>query len=383
MKKLVKSFLHRMQVGAYPGEPLITLSVSKRVILENLESFRNMTPHGIVAPVLKSNAYGHGLALVATILEKNAPRAPFFVIDSYFEASALRNEGIRTPLLIIGYTSPEIILKNKLPHVICTITSLDTLKKISTYAGNKENTPVKIHLKIDTGMKRQGVLIDEIETAISLIKNSKNITLEGICSHLPDADNTDASFTREQIKLWNNVVKKFRAEFPTLAYWHLSNTDGHAFSNDIDANVSRLGIGLYMHPTPTLEMKTIVTGIKKIKRGDKVGYNGTFTPQKDMTIATIPVGYFEGVDRRLSNKGVVKICKNGNDYFAPMCGRVSMNITTIDVSGIEGLSVGDSVIVFSSDKKESNSIEAVAKTCDTISYEILVHIPAHLKRVIK
>ena len=379
MKKLVKSIFHRIHTGGYSSEPLITISISNQAILENLESFRKMTSHGVVAPVLKSNAYGHGLALVANILEKNAPQSPFFVIDSYFEASALRNEGIRTPLLIIGYTSPETILKNKLANVICTVTSLDTLTKIAK--GNK----TKIHLKIDTGMKRQGVLIDEIDTAISLIKNSKNITLEGICSHLPDADSvdkSDTSFTRIQIKLWNSIVKKFRAEFPTLTYWHLSNTDGHAFSNEIEANVSRLGIGLYTKPSPVLEMKTIVTGIKKIKTGDKVGYSGTFTAQKDMTIATIPVGYFEGVDRRLSNKGVIKIHKNEKNYFAPICGRVSMNITTIDVSGIEGLSVGDQVIVFSSHKKDANSIEAVAKACDTISYEIFVHIPAHLKRIV-
>ncbi len=379
MKKLVKSILHRMRAGAHPGEPLITLSISKQALLENLESFRDMTPHGSVAPVLKSNAYGHGLTLIADILEKNAPRTPFFVIDSYFEAAALRNEGIKTPLLIIGYTAPEVILKNKLANVVCTVTHLDTLRKIAA----EKSTHAKIHLKIDTGMKRQGILIEEIDEAVSCIKNAGNITLEGICSHLPDADASDASFTRTQIKIWNDVTKKFRAEFPTLTYWHLSNTDGHAFSSEIEANVSRLGIGLYTKPTPVLEMKTIITGIKKIKAGDKVGYSGTFVAHKDMTVATIPVGYFEGVDRRLSNKGVIKIHKNGKDYFAPICGRVSMNITTFDVSGIDGLSVGDSVIVFSANKKDANSIEAVARACDTISYEILVHIPAHLKRVAK
>jgi alanine racemase len=136
-----------------------------------------------------------------------------------------------------------------------------------------------------------------------------------------------------------------------------------------------------MKPIPALEMKTIITGIKKISAGEKIGYSGTFTAPRTMTLATIPVGYFEGVDRRLSNKGLVKIIKNGKTYFAPMCGRVSMNITTLDVSNIARLCVGDPVIVFSSKKEDRNSIEAVANICETISYEILVHIPAHLKRV--
>jgi alanine racemase len=259
-------------------------------------------------------------------------------------------------------------------------------------SASSTKNPVHIHLKIDTGMGRQGILPEEIDTAITILTHSKHIVLQGICSHFPDADNTDPSFTQVQIKKWNGIVKKFRvlsAEqiplFPSLKYWHLSNTDGHEYSKEIDANVSRLGIGLYLHPTPVLEMKTVITSIKKIKKGDKVGYSGTFIAPHDMTIATIPVGYFEGVDRRLSNTGFVKVIKNGDTatYFAPIIGRVSMNITTIDVSGILDVKQSDSVVAISANPKDTNSVEAIALTCETISYEILVHIPAHLKRVVK
>jgi alanine racemase len=215
MKRLIKSLVRRMRTQKEYVEPLITISISKGALLGNLEQFRKMTPHDSIAPVLKSNAYGHGIALVAKTLEKNiantagAGNIPFFVIDSYFEAAALRNEGVRTPLLIIGYTSPEIILKNKLAEVICTVTSLDTLKKLSS-----SGTRVRIQLKIDTGMHRQGILVSEVEEAIACIKNAGTLILEGISSHLPDADGADASFTRGQIQKWNGIVKIFRAEFP-------------------------------------------------------------------------------------------------------------------------------------------------------------------------
>jgi len=141
MKQLLKRLLRRIRSMGTPetgSDPLITISISKKALLTNLYHFAVLTPHGNIAPVLKSNAYGHGLALVAHVLEdeRNHPQSPaskipFFVIDSYFEAAALRNEGIRTPLLVIGYTTPETILNNRLRDVICTITSIDTLKKIS------------------------------------------------------------------------------------------------------------------------------------------------------------------------------------------------------------------------------------------------------------
>jgi len=246
-------------------------------------------------------------------------------------------------------------------------------------------------------MHRQGILSEEIDEAIVLLRNAApNLVLEGISSHLPDADNIDTSFTQAQIKKWNSIVKRFRNDtnFPNFSYWHLSNTDGHAFSKDIEANVSRLGLGLYLGlgqistaasvtPASALEMKTIISGIKYIRTGDKIGYSGTFTAPNDMTIATIPVGYFEGVDRRLSNTGFVKIESGETIYFPPIIGRVSMNITTIDITDIPGVNVGHHVVVVSANVKDKNSVRAVAELCDTIPYEILVHIPAHLKRIVK
>lgn len=410
----------------YPYEPLITVEISKSRLLHNLQEFERIAPHGRIAPVLKSNAYGHGLIEIAKILEterkshehfpkpaKNIAASisstPFIVVDSYFEAVALRAKGIKAHILIIGYTRPETIIASSGANTSYTITSLETLKEIDSMTSKKRPERLEtgaidffkplrlsrgghlIHLKIDTGMHRQGILPEEISEAISIIKSNPNIVLEGICSHLADADNNDESFTESQINVWNKYVKVFKQEFPTLRYYHLSNTDGHRFAKDIDANVSRLGIGLYgisdtseitksMDLQPALEMKTVVTSVKHLKDGECVGYSKTYKACKDCVIGTIPVGYFEGLDRRLSNKGFVLV---GTDRVpCPIVGRVSMNITSIDMSAVPNIKIGDPVVVISSDPKDPNSIVSIARACETIPYEIAVKIPAHLKRVV-
>jgi alanine racemase len=384
----------------FPYEPLIKVEISRSRLIHNLKEFQKLAPTHRVAPVLKSNAYGHGLLEVAGILEEERMRSesnrnniPFFVVDSYFEAVALRARGIKTPILIIGYSRPEMILSSRLHNVSYTIASLASLQAILN-----AKRPISIHIKIDTGMRRQGILPEEIDQAIKLLKNNKNINVRGICSHLCDADDSDPSFTNNQISTWNKIVELWKTAFPTtLEYIHLSATDGHHYSPKILANVSRLGFGLYglsenfdgmLDQKPVLQMKTIITGTKKLHAGETVGYGNTFTSDREITIATIPVGYFEGVDRRLSNVGTVLV--SPGKVECPIIGRVSMNITSIDISAVMEAKMASSdivldgmeVIVFSNDHTSKNSIGSVAKLCGTIGYEIVVHIPEHLKRVV-
>ena len=392
----------------FPYEPLIAVEISRSRLIHNLNEFRKLAPNGCIAPVLKSNAYGHGLIEVAEILETESGcvTSLFFIVDSYFEAIALRAKHIHTPILIIGYTRPETIAIAKLKHISFTVTNMETLRALAKKA-EIENThggmigiqlpivgarwPHIIHLKIDTGMRRQGIMPEEINETIEIIQGSQSIILEGICSHLSDANNEDEAFTDSQIILWNKIVRQFRSKFPHLKYWHLSNTDGHRFKGEIEANVSRLGIGLYglidgksftppLDLKPVMEMKTIITGIKKLQIGETVGYGNTFTAQKNMTIATVPVGYFEGIDCRLSNSGIILI--GPENIPCPIIGRVSMNITTIDISNVIGVNVGTAVTIISNDPDQPNSIEKIAEKCNTITYDIAVKIPAQLKRAV-
>ncbi len=387
------NFLTWLSRKRHPYEPLITVEISSSRLINNLREYSRIAPKKGLAPVLKSNAYGHGLIEVAGIIEKEMmsreiPVCPFFVVDSYFEAIALRAGRIKTPLLVIGYSRPETIVNSSLKNISFTISNLETLKSI---AGVKK--PLSIHLKFDTGMHRQGFPQNEIREVCWIVKANPQITLRGICSHLCDADNSDPAFTKNQILTWNNLVKKMEAEFPSLEYIHLSATDGLRYNREISANVSRLGLGLYgladigrysetdrPNILPVLELKTIITGIKQLKNGQTIGYGNTFKANHDMTIATIPVGYYEGLDVDLSNKGSVEVGQE--KAICPIIGRISMNISTIDISHISDPHIGLPVTVISNNPKSPCSIREISKLCDGIPYEIAVHVPAHLKRVI-
>jgi alanine racemase len=207
-----------------------------------------------------------------------------------------------------------------------------------------------------------------------------------LCSHLANSDSSDKSFNEHQIKIWNDQTEIWSQQFPTIKYFHLSNTGGFSYSKETKANVARLGIGLYgIDPTeneilsdlkPALEMKTVISGTKNIKKGEKVGYSITFEANKDMRIATFPAGYYEGIDRSLSSKGFVKI----GDKFAPIVGRVSMNITTIDITDLPEAKLNSEVTVISKVSSDKNSIINNAKTAGKIPYDLMVHIPQGLRR---
>lgn len=360
---------------------LITIYVNKRAILDNLAAYRQAYPELEFAPVLKSNAYGHSLVPVARILDSQ--RIPFLIVDSYYEARLLRDNNIRTPILIIGYVEPQIILKSRLDRLSFCITSLEQLEQLA-----KSQRKLNLHLKIDTGMHRQGILVSELEQGIQILKDNSNLNLEGISSHLADADNIESKSVSKQLKNWTKAQDIIMRDFPHITYYHISATAGFLHTDKNTHNLARLGLGLYgisladnpkIKLKPALSMQTIISGVKKISKGDTVGYNDTFVAPRDMLIATIPAGYAEGIDRRLSNKGQVEV----NGILCPIIGRVSMNITTIDVSDVPAVKLGDTVTIISDDNASPISVSNIAKTCQTIPYEILVHIPAHLRRVIK
>ncbi len=374
----MRKLFRRLRQEQFHYTTLIRVVIYKSEILHNLNVFRKRFPKTEIAPVLKSNAYGHGLLHVASMLDQES--LPFFCVDSFFEALILRNEGIQSPLLIIGYTPLENILANKLKNVAFAVIGLEELKRL----GASLRSRVRIHLKLDTGMHRHGILPEEISEAIGIVKNHPHIILEGIYSHLADADKEGSRHVGLQIARWNELVAQFKKECPNLKYFHLGATAGSRYSPQVDANVLRIGIGLYgislgpdhLDLHPALEMKTRITSLRTLHAGEYVGYNATFMTRIKTKIASIPMGYMEGIDRRLSGKGVVTIRGVG----CPIVGRVSMNITSIDVSAAPVVRLDDEVTVISKEKGVANSIEHMAELCDTIPYDLLVHIPQHLRR---
>lgn len=362
-------------------DPLIKISIRREAISGNYRAYQARYPGVGLAPVLKSNAYGHGLVEVASILQSETP--PFLVVDSFFEALLLRRARIKTKILIIGYTRLDLLLRHTLKNVSFTIISLESLRQLA----KDLRFPQRIHLKVDTGMHRQGILPAEISAAAGLVRSNPNIVLEGICSHFADAKSEDKSYTRQQIGVWNQVVKAFRQSFPGIAFFHVAATAGLGYQQEIDSNVARLGMGLYgIQQSPfeqlelalALEMRSVISSAKAIAAGEQVGYNLLFTSPAPMRLATVPAGYNDGVDLRLSNAGQFRI----NGKPCPIVGRVSMNITTIDVTAVPAVRVEDEVEILSRERGAPNSVENIAKICHTTPYEIFIHLPASLRRTV-
>ncbi len=376
MKKLINLF-RRWRRRDYA--PLIEILIYKNRLLENLHTFQVAHPNMEFAPVLKSNAYGHGLREIAGILDTE--NCPFFCVDSYFEAMTLRNYGIRTPILVIGYTEPANLKYRSLQNVSYAIVGMDHLRGIL----QTPSSPVAFHLKLDTGMHRQGILPEEIPGAISLLKKNGNIKVTGVFSHFADADSKNSAFTERQIEVWNKSIRILRSEIPGIRYAHLAATAGSFHAKKIDANVIRLGLGLYgydvsperiMNLKPVLQMQTKITSTRLVQKGNAVGYGLTFKATKPVKIATIPAGYYEGLDRRLSNKGFVSI----ENKPCKIVGRVSMNMASIDITNIAAEGITKPVVMIHADPKAKNSAQSMARLAKTNCHEILVHVPAHLRR---
>lgn len=358
---------------------LIRIVVNAAALKANLKTLQSLAPQWQIAPVLKSNAYGHGLELVAHVFERE-PHIPFLCVDSYFEAEALRAAGITKDILILGYTPLSVIGAGH-RGVSFSVASLDDLAALAT-----RRTRAPLQLKFDTGMHRQGIPHDDAGTAIALLQKNPHLKVSGVFSHLANPGKAGSPLTRIQIERWNALVRKFQKAFPDIHFYHLASSVGFRLASSIEATIGRAGLALYgigsknfsVPLTPALRMETRVTSLRTVPKGETVGYNGAFVASRALTAATVPVGYFEGIDRRLSDAGSFTV----HGAAASIIGFVSMNVTSCDVTDIPDVVTGTPAVLISDDISAPNSIERIATTCGTIPYEILVHIPAHLQRTL-
>lgn len=268
----LKKILRKLSMTNVGYQPLIEVRIFKDALLHNLNEFKKHHPGLQFAPVIKSNAYGHGMVQVAEVLDKEDKA--FFMVDSFYEALVLRRAGIKSKILMLGFNRVEQLVNPKLKDCSATIIDFSTLREVI----KKLKKPMFYHLKIDTGMHRQGLWGEEIEQAVALIKSNPNFVLEGLCSHLADADGESEAYTKKQIELWNQTVELYKKSFPYIKYFHLAATAGTRYSQNIKANVARVGIGLYginpapsvkMDLRPALEMVSVVSSVRTIPAGKK------------------------------------------------------------------------------------------------------------------
>lgn len=355
-------------------QTLNLIQISKQRLIVNYKQLASLDKGIQIAPVLKSNAYGHGIIEIAKVLDE--VNAPFFCVDSLYEAYKLQKISVKTPILIMGYTDPENFKVKKLPFSY-TVFDLELTKILDKYQPG-----CKVHIFVDTGMNREGIPLDELPNFLTEIKKLHNLKIEGLMSHLASADNKVDPLNKIQINNFKKALQVCKKHGINPRWIHLFNSDGLLNLPGV-GNLTRSGLALYgissnTNLKPILTLKTRIIQIKRIKTGDRIGYNCTFIAKHNMTIGILPLGYYDGVDRKLSNKGIVQIM--GID--CPILGKVSMNITTIDITHLKNPQIGEEVIVYSNNSSDKNSIENIAKTCNKIPYEILVNLAESTRRVV-
>ncbi|MCU0847927.1 MAG: alanine racemase [Spirochaetes bacterium] len=337
---------------------------------------------GILLPV-KADAYGHGIIEISRYAEECCP-VDMLGVASLDEGIELRNAGIGLPILVLGLIIPsekqiEIIFDYDL---IQTVAYPDLAEKISEIAVRR-NREAQIQLKIDTGMGRIGCMPEEAPGIYKKISGMKNISIQGVYSHFPDADNPESEMTLRQVDKFKGIIDSIENEGCRVGFKHISNSAGLINYPASIFNMIRPGIMSYGYAVngkknnldliPSMTLKSCILFIKRMKKGSTVSYGMTYTLDKDANIATIPIGYGDGYSRFLSNKGSVLIGKKSY----PVAGRVCMDQIMINI-GDDEYEIGEEVVLFG---KEIITASTIAGWIGTIPYEITCGISKRVPRV--
>ena len=334
-------------------------------------------PNVVVIPVIKADAYGHGALPIAACLA--VVGVPGFAVATVNEAQALKDSGIKESILILGALYEEDLPLVLRGGIVPVLWEPESARQLSAFA-QQEGKTVDVQVKIDTGMSRAGVLKTEALAFISLVKELPGLNLVGLLSHLAVADGEkewERRYTENQAQAFAAICTgSFESNSQPLAL-HLANSAALVRYDFSGCNQARAGIALYgSYPDeglrdkidlrPVMTVKSGIVLLKTLKPGSSVSYGCTYTARGKITIALLPIGYADGLRRSLSGRGEVLI----RGQRAPIAGRVCMDWTMVDVSDIEGVAVGDEVVVLGTQGDEEISAEELAATLGTISYEV-------------
>jgi alanine racemase len=403
------------------------IEVNKKAIEKNYRVFRDLIKGDCkLMAVVKSNAYGHYLIDFAKEMQKLG--ADWLGVDSIVEGVTLRKEGITIPILVLGYTLPENFEIAQKNNISLTISSFESLENLTDYlASHPRETlgaslrvslgfnSIKIHLKIDTGMHRQGFFASDMPKVIEILKTKfssrshlrassrnlpdgkagdlfPNLILEGIYTHFAAAKNPAfPKDTLNQITEFKKAVEVVgKAGFKPLR--HASATSGAILFPEAHFDMVRIGIGMYgLWPSkevkmasegrfklnPALSWKTIIGEIKELKAGERLGYDFTERLAKDSRVAILPIGYWHGYPRALSSTGYVIIDGQPTTGRARILGRVTMDMITVDITDIENVKMGDEISLIN----ENVTADDLADLSDTCNYEIVTRLNPLMKRI--
>lgn len=363
--------------------------ISLTALKANFKALQKLAKGSEVLPVVKANAYGHGLVPVSKALVQAG--AKFLAVAFVQEGVALRQSGIKTPILVLTPTlPPEIpaLLKNRL---IPQVSSVEGAKAISKAARNLGLKKVAVHVKIDTGMARVGIQAAYVLREIEAIRRIPGIQITGVYTHLATADWTDPKYAWRQITLFKQALEKIHRHTGIIPDTHVANSAALiTYYPQSKGTWVRPGIALYgVYPnpamknrvklTPVLQLKTRVLHVKTLEKGESVSYGRTYKAKKRIKVATLGMGYADGLLRSLSNKGSCLI----KGKKVPLIGTVCMDMTMADVSNIPGVKAGDVATLIGRDGKAFLPVEEQAAKAGTISYELLCAVGDRVTRIYK
>ncbi len=369
---------------------LTQIVINRKAIENNLKQFKKLIgKNTLLMPVVKSNAYGHGMIEVAKICDLNSFVERICVVN-LDEAITLIKNGIKKPVMILSFyelDTEKIKLAIK-QGVIFPVYSTDQINFLNNTA-KKLGCGVGIHLKIDTGATRVGVLPKNALEFAKQIIALKNLYLEGIWSHFASSED-DLEYTKKQQSEFEKTVDALEKHDIYIPIKHFACSAATIFHKTARYSAVRLGLSLYgLYPNekskkliklqPALSMNTKVIQVKSIGPKTKIGYGGTYQTKIESKIAILPIGYWEGIDRKLSNTGEVII----GGIKCPIRGRICMNLTMVDVTKVKNVKAGDDVVIIGQQGKQVISVDDLAKKIGTINYEVVDRINPLLPRIIK
>jgi alanine racemase len=378
---------------------LIWAEIDLKAIAHNVAELRRITqPESRLMAVVKANGYGHGAIEVAQCALKNGAAA--LGVARIEEGIQIREAGIRAPVLIFGYTLPQHaadLLEYDLNPCVYKATSARKLSGKAASLGKK----IRAHLKVDTGMGRLGQLpqnfdpensaainADALEETLT-IAGLEGLELEGICTHFATADSSDKSYAEKQLHLFKNYLKRLHQVGFNPSVIHAANSAALIDMPQSHFDMVRPGIAIYgLYPSdevqrnkvslkPAMALKARIIHLKKVPAGFKVSYGSTHETRKPTTIATVAVGYADGLSRLLSSRGQMLV----HGQRVPIIGRVCMDLTMLDVGSVENVQVGDEVVIFGRQGNETLTVDEMAVLRNTINYEIATTITARVPRI--
>jgi alanine racemase len=356
-------------------------------LAHNMRETRRVTNTNTkITAVIKADGYGHGAVCIGkTLLENGADR---FAVATLSEAIQLRAFFPDVEIMVLGYTPENLAIELIKNNIIQTIYTLEQASEFSKIA-IELNQKLTIHIKLDTGMNRLGMLCCD-ETIDSILKMSKleGLFIEGIFTHFAMADEINKEFTRQQVEKYNYIVNTLEKRALNIPIKHVSNSAAIIDMPEYNFDMVRAGIMLYgLYPSSYVNhnavnlkevmcLKAKVSQVKEIEAGCGVSYGLKYKTEKKSQIATLPIGYADGFTRMLTGKAKVMI----NGSKVPIIGNICMDQCIIEVSGLD-VNIGDEVVLFGGNDSEGISIDSVANLLNTINYEVVCMVDKRVPRV--